>query len=85
MVIELHRDYILETIENAASLEEQSVAMALLTMYNNNLLSLSFNEEGEVLWALRDNIDPQAWEIARKEWGLLDPESHTALAWENIQ
>jgi hypothetical protein len=85
VLINLHRDRILDSIDDKTSPEQQSIVAAVLVMYDHGLLKVTFNTNGAALYSLRDSITSKQWEAARSEWVQMDPNFHTRALWNDAQ
>ncbi len=85
MLLYMHRNRILAAIDGALTLDQQSIITAVLVMYDHGLLRMDFNECGELLYSLRDNVTDRQWETALREWKQLDPWAHTYDLWRDAQ
>jgi hypothetical protein len=68
MITDLFRPFIEIKAFTATTPEEEDIALCLLTMYDNGLLKIHFNEDEEPTFALRDDITEAQFESARKDY-----------------
>jgi hypothetical protein len=63
------RTHLLETaINSLEDCEASDVALSLLHMFDNGLLDVSFNEDAEPLFSLREDVTSTDLDAAGQDW-----------------
>jgi hypothetical protein len=81
----MHRIIILDALDAAQTVEQQSIVAAILMMYDHGLLKVSVTDHGEILYDLRDNITDRQWGNAMDEWKQADPDVNSYGLWRDAQ
>ena len=68
MVIDLHRCYIKNAMEEADSQESLEIAQCLLLMYDEGLIKVTFSGDGEMLFGLRENVTEDQFKQAKQKY-----------------
>tara|TARA_R110000824_G_scaffold67377_9_gene174615 strand:+ start:2376 stop:2630 length:255 start_codon:yes stop_codon:yes gene_type:complete len=54
--------------ENDAESVDHEIATALLTMYDAGLLTITYDEDGELLFQANQDVTEEEWDVARILW-----------------